>query len=170
MDAEKLRATQAPLKQRYREEPGAAFTTLRARGRLAEHVTCRVETGNAHVLAGLHPLAGGTGEAACSAEMLLASLAGCAGVTMNAVATALRIELRDAAIEVEGDVDFRGTLGVSKEIPVGFQKIRVRFALDTDATEEQLANLVRLTERYCVVFQTLAHPPEIEIARTPASR
>jgi uncharacterized OsmC-like protein len=138
--------------------------TLRATGRLGEGVTCKIETGKALVAAGLHPATGGNGLSACSGDMLLEALVACAGVTLNAVATALGIELRDATIHAEGDLDFRGTLGVSKEAPVGFQDIRLRFTLDTDAAEEQIATLIRLTERYCVVYQTLVHPPAIAVA------
>lgn len=163
MQAEELRALQAPLKERYRGEPGAALVTLRAQGRLGEGVTCSVETGQALVAAGLHPATGGTGLSACSGDMLLQALAACAGVTMNAVATALGIELRDASVQAEGDLDFRGTLGVSKDASVGFQAIRLRFTLDTDASQEQVATLLRLTERYCVVLQTLAHSPALTV-------
>jgi len=163
MKAEDLRAVQAPLKERYREEPEAALITLRAQGRLGDGVTCRIETGKALVAAGLHPATGGTGLSACSGDMLLEALAACAGVTMNAVATALGIELRDASVEAEGDLDFRGTLGLSRETPVGFQNIRLRFTLDSDASQEQLSTLVRLTERYCVVYQTLAHSPALTV-------
>src|SRR6185503_13342181 len=154
MKIEELKAMQAPLKERYREDPGAAMVTLRASGKLGEGVTCKIETGKALVAAGLHPATGGNGLSACSGDMLLEALVACAGVTLNAVATALGIELRDAKLEAEGDLDFRGTLGVSKEVPVGFQNIRLRISLDTDASEEQVATLIRLTERYCVVYQT----------------
>lgn len=166
MKAEELRALQVPLKERYRDDPESALVTLRAQGGVAEGVTCRVETGRALVEAGLHPGTGGSGEAVCSGDMLLEALVACAGVTLQAVATGLGIELRDASIAAEGDLDFRGTLGVSKEVPVGFQRIRLRFELDTDAPEDQLDTLVRLTERYCVVYQTLQTAPEIEIARS----
>jgi len=165
MNADELRSVQTPLKERYREQPGAALITLRAHGRLGEDVSCRIETGKAPVVAGLHPATGGTGQSACSGNMLLEALVACAGVTLNAVATALGIELRDASLLAEGDLDFRGTLGLSKEVPVGFQNIRLQFTLDTDAPEEQLATLLRLTERYCVVYQTLAHPPALTVAR-----
>ena len=165
MNADELRSVQTPLKERYREKPGAALITLRAHGRLGEDVSCRVETGKAPVVAGLHPATGGNGQSACSGDMLLEALVACAGVTLNAVATALGIELRDASLLAEGDLDFRGTLGLSKEVPVGFQNIRLQFTLDTDASEEQLATLLRLTERYCVVYQTLAHPPALAVAR-----
>ncbi|MGA7278494.1 MAG: OsmC family protein [Desulfocapsaceae bacterium] len=169
MNAQELRSVQAPLKERYREAPEAALVTLRANGRIGEGVSCKIETGKALVIAGLHPATGGNGQAACSGDLLLEALVACAGVTLNAVATALGIELRDASLRAEGDLDFRGTLGVSKEVPVGFQNIRLQFTLDTDASEEQLATLLRLTERYCVVYQTLAHPPALELTRERAS-
>src|SRR5213082_1449831 len=164
MNPDELRAIQAPLKQRYRETREAALITLRAQGRLADGITCKIETGKALVSAGLHAATGGSGLNACSGDMLLEALIACAGVTLNAVATALGIEVRDATIEAEGDLDFRGTLGLSKEVPVGFQNIRLRFDLDTDATEEQIATLLKLTERYCVVYQTLAHSPKINVS------
>lgn len=164
MKAEDLRALQAPLKDKYREDPGAAVITLKAQGRIGEGLTCKVETGKALVAAGLHPATGGDGLAACSGDMLLEALAACAGVTLNAVATAIGVELRDATVTAEGDLDFRGTLGVSKEAPVGFKDIRLYFDLDTDAGEEQLASLIRLTERYCVVYQTLRQAPEVEVS------
>jgi uncharacterized OsmC-like protein len=163
MDAEELRAKQGPLKQQYREHPEMALITLRAVGRAGEGIRCKLETGIALVEAGLHPATGGSGASACSGDMLLEALVACAGVTLRAVATALGIQLRDATIRAEGDIDFRGTLGVSKEVPVGFQKIRLEFGLDTDANEEQLATLIRLTERYCVVYQTLKRPPGIDV-------
>ena len=163
MNTEELKATQAPLKQRYREHPEAALVTLRAEGRVGEGIRCKLETGKGLVEAGLHPATGGSGANACSGDMLLEALVACAGVTLRAVATALGIQLRDAKVRAEGDLDFRGTLGVSKDVPVGFQKIRLAFDLDADANEEQLATLIRLTERYCVVYQTLTHPPEIEV-------
>ena len=169
MKAEDLRSIQAPLKERYREVPEAALVTLRAEGRLGDGVSCRIETGKALIVAGLHPATGGNGQAACSGDMLLEALVACAGVTLNAVATALGIELRDATLEAEGDLDFRGTLGLSKEVPVGFQAIRLQLMLDTDASDEQVATLLRLTERYCVVYQTLAHPPTLTVSRKPAS-
>jgi uncharacterized OsmC-like protein len=164
-----LRAVQAPLKERYRATPEAARITLRAQGRLGEGVTCGIETGKALVVAGLHPSTGGNGLSACSGDMLLEALVACAGVTLNAVATALGIALRDASLQAEGDLDFRGTLGLSKEVPVGFQEIRLLITLDTDAPEEQLATLLRLTERYCVVYQTLAQPPVITVTRQRAA-
>jgi uncharacterized OsmC-like protein len=165
MKVEELKATQAPLKDLYRTSPREALVTLKAKGRLGEGVTCKIETGKALVAAGLHPATGGNGLSACSGDMLLEALVACAGVTLNAVATALGIELRDASLEAEGDLDFRGTLGVSKEAPVGFQNIRLTMSLDTDASEDQLATLVRLTERYCVVYQTLVNPPQINVSR-----
>lgn len=168
MKAEELRSIQTPLKERYRESPDAALITLHAQGRLGEGVSCKIETGKAFVVAGLHPATGGSGQSACSGDMLLEALVACAGVTLKAVATALGIELRDASLQAEGDLDFRGTLGLSKEVPVGFQNIRLRFILDTDASEEQLATLLRLTERYCVVYQTLAHPPALAMTRNSA--
>lgn len=165
MNATELRAVQAPLKEQYREKPDAAMITLRAQGRIGEGISCKIETGKALVEAGLHPATGGTGLSACSGDMLLEALVACAGVTLNAVATALGIELRDATLQAEGDLDFRGTLGVAKEAPVGFQNIRLQFTLDTDASQEQLDTLLRLTERYCVVYQTLARPPALAVSR-----
>ena len=165
MNRDELRAVQAPLKERYRDTPAAALVTLRAQGRIDAGVSCRLETHAALVVAGLHPATGGTGAAACSGDMLLEALVACAGVTLNAVATSLGIELRGATVAAEGDLDFRGTLGVSKEAPAGFKDIRLRFILDTDAPEEQLDTLLRLTERYCVVYQTLAHPPALAVQR-----
>jgi uncharacterized OsmC-like protein len=163
MNTEELRAIQAPLKERYREEPEAALIILKAEGRLGEGVTCKVQTGKALVEAGLHPATGGTGLNVCSGDMLLEALVACAGVTLNAVATAIGLEIRDGVVRAEGDLDFRGTLGVSKDVQVGFKRIELHFDLDTDATEEQLATLLRLTERYCVVYQTLRQPPEISM-------
>src|SRR6266480_1543867 len=164
MNAEELRFLQAPVKERYRQQPETALVTLRAEGRLGEGVSCKIETGKAPVAAGLHPATGGTGLSACSGDMLLEALVACAGVTLNAVATALGVELRDASLEAEGDLDFRGTLGVSKEVPVGFQDIRLKISVDTDASDEEVAKLVRLTERYCVVYQTLVRAPEIAVS------
>jgi len=169
MNADDLRAVQAPLKERYRDAPEAALITLRAQGRIGEGLSCKIETGKALVAAGLHPATGGDGQAACSGDMLLEALVACAGVTLNAVATALGIELRDASLQAEGDLDFRGTLGVAREVLVGFQNIRLQFTLDTDASDEQLATLLRLTERYCVVYQTLAHPPALAVIRRVAA-
>ena len=169
MNADDLRSVQAPLKEHYRDAPEAALVTLRSQGRIGEGVSCKIETGKALVIAGLHPATGGNGQAACSGDMLLEALVACAGVTLNAVATALGIELRDALLQAEGDLDFRGTLGVSRDVPVGIQNIRLQFTLDTDATEEQLSTLLRLTERYCVVYQTLAHPPALTVTRKLAN-
>lgn len=168
MNAEDLRAMQGPLKERYREDPETARVTLRAQGRLGDGVRCKVETGKALIVAGLHPATGGSGLDACSGDMLLEALVACAGVTLNAVATALGIALRDAEIVAEGDLDFRGTLGLAREAPVGFESVRLTFKLDTDASEEQLASLLRLTERYCVVYQTLARPPSLTVTRERA--
>jgi uncharacterized OsmC-like protein len=164
MNADELRALQSPFKERYRKEPGAAVVTLRAEGRIGEGIACRVDTGKALVEAGLHPATGGSGTQACSGDMLLEALVACAGVTLKAVATALAIPLRDATVQAEGDLDFRGTLGVAKDAPVGFRAIRLRFVLDTDAAPEQRAKLIELTERYCVVLQTLRKAPAIEVA------
>ena len=163
MNIDDLRAAQAPLKERYRSEPEAALITLKAEGRIGERVTCSIQTGRRLVEAGLHPATGGTGAFACSGDMLLEALAACAGVTMAAVATAIGVNLRGGTVRAEGDLDFRGTLGVSKDAPVGFQRIRLEFLLDTEASAEQLATLRRLTERYCVVYQTLRQPPPIEV-------
>jgi uncharacterized OsmC-like protein len=170
MNATELKSLQAPIKQRYRDRPESASITLRAEGRAGEGITCNVQSGKALVEAGLHPATGGDGLSACSGDMLLESLVACAGVTLRAVATALDIPLRDATVCAEGDLDFRGTLAVAKEVPVGFQRIRLRFDLDTDASAEQLSTLVRLTERYCVVYQTLAHPPKIELSHSVKSQ
>jgi uncharacterized OsmC-like protein len=170
MNADELRKLQAPLKAQYRERPETALVTLSAEGRVSESITCKIETGKARVEAGLHPATGGDGQSACSADMLLEALVGCAGVTLRAVATALNIPLRGAIVRAEGDLDFRGTLGVSKDGPVGFKQIRLHFDLDTDATEEQLATLLRLTERYCVVYQTLSHPANISVLHQVISR
>jgi len=163
MDAETLKALQAPIKQKYRDAPDSAVITLKAEGTVgAEGVTCKVDTGRALVEAGLHPAAGGDGMAACSGDMLLEALVACAGVTLRAVATAMNIDLRGGTVRAEGDLDFRGTLGVAKDAPVGFRSIRLTFDLDTDAGEEQLASLLKLTERYCVIYQTLRNPPAAE--------
>jgi uncharacterized OsmC-like protein len=170
MTADELRSLQAPLKAQYRERPETALVTLAAEGRVSQSMTCKIETGKAHVDAGLHPATGGDGQSACSADMLLEALVGCAGVTLRAVATALSIPLREATIRAEGDLDFRGTLGVSKDASVGFKQIRLHFDLDTDANEEQLATLIRLTERYCVVYQTLSRPAEISVLHRVISR
>jgi len=164
MNADQLKAMQAPLKQKYKDDPSAAVVTLRAEGRAGEGLSCKVATGKALVEAGLHPATGGDGSLVCSGDMLLEALVACAGVTLRAVATAIGVELRDARVMAEGDLDFRGTLGVSKEAPVGFRSIRLRFELDTDAPEDQRATLIRLTERYCVVLQTLRQPPPISLS------
>ena len=163
MTADELKSLQAPLKTQYRERPETALVTLQAEGRIGENIICQIETGKSCLAAGLHPATGGDGESACSADMLLEALVGCAGVTLGAVATALNIPLRSGTVRAEGDLDFRGTLGVSKDTPVGFKQIRLHFDLDTDASEEQLATLIRLTERYCVVYQTLSHPANISV-------
>ncbi len=163
MNADELRARQTPLKEQYRQAPEAAMITLKAQGQIGEGVTCRVETGKALVQAGLHPATGGDGLSLCSGDMLLEALVACAGVTLNAVATAIDVELRSGIVRAEGDLDFRGTLGVSKEAPVGFQRIRLNFDLDTDAPADKVATLIRLTERYCVVYQTLRQTPEITV-------
>src|SRR5258708_14512925 len=162
MNSEELRALQAPLKARYRETPNAALVTLRAAGEIGdETLTCKVETGRALVEAGLHPATGGDGIAGCSGDMVLEALVACAGVTLKAVATALDIKLRRGSVSAEGDLDFRGTLGVAKDAPVGFRAIRLQLDLDTDASPDQLATLLKLTERYCVVFQTLNDKPQL---------
>ena len=163
MDANEIKALQSPLKQKYRDEPQSAVVTLRAQARLGEGITCKVETGRALIEAGLHPATGGDGLSACSGDMLLAALAACAGVTLRAVATATSIPLRDATLTAEGDLDLRGTLAVSKDAPVGLQRIRVKFHLESNASKEQLEMLIRLTERYCVVYQTLSKPSQITV-------
>ncbi len=160
-----LRSLQAPLKDRYREDPEAALVTLRAQGRLGEGVTCSIETGKALAKAGLHPATGGDGLSLCSGDMLLEALVAFAGVTMNAVATSLEIPLTQATLEAEGDLDFRGTLGISREIPVGFKNIRLLVKLETNATEDQIATLLKLTERFCVVYQTLAGSATLSLRR-----
>jgi uncharacterized OsmC-like protein len=167
VESDELRALQAPLKEAYRTAPERAMVTLRADGRLDDAaISCHVDTGRALVEAGLHPATGGTGLLACSGDLLLQALVACAGVTLRAVATALAVPIRGGAVHAEGDLDFRGTLGVAKDAPVGFQTIRLRFALDTDATAEQLATLERLTERYCVVLQTLRAAPTVTVQTT----
>lgn len=165
MKSEELRAVQAPLKEQYKTNPENAFITLRAEGKLGEGITCNVKTGKALIDAGLHSATGGTGLNICSGDMLLEALVACAGVTMNAVATAIGIVIKEGIVKAEGDLDFRGTLGISKEAPVGFQNIRLRFELKTDANEEELTSLLKLTVRYCVVYQTLKNPPQFEISR-----
>jgi uncharacterized OsmC-like protein len=164
MDATALRALQAPLKDQYRADPDAAVVTLRAQGTLDDqHIACKVETGRALAVAGLHPATGGSGAELCSGDMLLEALVACAGVTLKAVATALEIELRRGVVKAEGDLDFRGTLGVDKTAPVGFRSIRLAFAIDTDAPQEKVDQLLKLTECYCVVFQTLNHKPDLSV-------
>jgi uncharacterized OsmC-like protein len=164
MDTQELRAIQAPLKERYKDTPQAALIPLKAEGRLGEGITCKVQTGQALVAAGLHPATGGDGLSACSGDMLLEALVACAGVTLGAVATAIGVEVRSGVVRAEGDLDFRGTLGVVKDAPVGFARIRLSFDLDTDASEEQRSTLIRLTERYCVVYQTLRQSPEMSVS------
>ncbi|HJY56784.1 MAG TPA: OsmC family protein, partial [Streptosporangiaceae bacterium] len=165
VDSADLRAIQQPLKDAYREHPGQAVITLRARGQLEDQaISCSVATGQVLTVAGLHPATGGEGSLACSGDMLLQALVACAGVTLRAVATSLGIDVAGGTVSAEGDLDFRGTLAVSKEAPVGFRSIRLRFDLDTEASAEQVQTLVRLTERYCVVYQTLAHPAQLSVS------
>ncbi len=164
MDSAGLRALQAPIKERYKSDPKAGLVTLRAKGSLDEsHIACKVETGRALAVAGLHPASGGTGLELCSGDMLLEALVACAGVTLKAVATAIDIPLRSGAVSAEGDLDFRGTLGVAKEAPVGFAQIRLRFDIETDAPQEKLEQLLKLTERYCVVYQTIRSGPPVAV-------
>ena len=165
MDSAELRAMQAPYKDKYKSDPDAAIITLKAHGSIDESkIACKVETGRALAVAGLHPATGGSGAELCSGDMLLEALVACAGVTLKAVATALGIPLKAGVVRAEGDLDFRGTLGVAKDAPVGFREIRLTFDLDTDATQEQIDSLIKLTERYCVIFQTLAKPPKLGLA------
>ena len=169
LNADEMRAIQAPLKDRYRADPKAGLVTLRARGALdSAAIACKVETGRAIALAGLHPATGGTGAELCSGDMLLEALVACAGVTLKAVATSMGIALRSGEVSAEGDIDFRGTLGVDKQAPVGFSDVRLKFELDTDAPQDQLDTLLKLTERYCVVLQTLRRSPPIETTLTRA--
>ena len=168
MDQTALRAVQAPLKERYREEPATALVTLHAEGSLTDGLTCSVQTGRALVAAGLHPASGGDGLSVCSGDMLLQALVACAGVTLQAVATSLGIEVRDGTVSAEGDLDFRGTLAVDRDAPVGFGAVRLSFDVDSDADDDQLATLLRLTERYCVVLQTLRAAPQIGATLTRA--
>ena len=164
MDGNELRAMQAPIKDRYKSDPRAAFITLKAKGSLdAPGIACKLETGRALAVAGLHPATGGSGMELCSGDMLLEALVACAGVTLKAVATALDISLRSGSISAEGDLDFRGTLGVAKDVPVGFAQIRLRFDLDTDAGQDKLNQLLKLTERYCVVYQTIKSGPAVDV-------
>ncbi|HVX98383.1 MAG TPA: OsmC family protein [Pseudorhodoplanes sp.] len=165
MDAAELRAMQAPIKERYKNDAGAALITLRAKGTLDDqNIACKVETGRALAVAGLHPATGGSGMELCSGDMLLEALVACAGVTLKAVATALDIPLRSGSVSAEGDLDFRGTLGVAKDAPVGFRDIRLAFQVDTDAPQEKLDQLLKLTERYCVVYQTIRSGPPVEVS------
>jgi uncharacterized OsmC-like protein len=166
MNSAELRATQAPLKELYKEKPAAALITLKSEGRLGEGITCKVQTGKALIQAGLHPGTGGDGLSVCSGDMLLDALVACAGVTLGAVATSMGIDIRSGVLRAEGDLDFRGTLGVVKDAPVGFSRIRIVFDLETDAPQEQLDTLIRLTERYCVVYQTLRQPPELLVSKS----
>jgi len=168
MNPEQLKELQAPLKAKYRETPDAAVITLKADGTLGEGITCSVQTGKALTAAGLHPATGGNGLSACSGDMLLEALVACAGVTLGAVATAIGVNVKTGSVHAEGDLDFRGTLGVAKDAPVGFKTIRLRFDLDTDANDDQIATLAKLTERYCVVAQSLRQPPAITITRRAA--
>lgn len=170
MKTEELRSVQAPLKKRYKEEPNAASITLNAVGTLGGNITCDVQSGRGVVQAGLHPATGGDGLSLCSGEMLLEALVGCAGVTLNAVAAAIGVEIRQGSVQAEAGWDVRGTLGVVKDVPVGLQRIRLHFVLETDATDDQLATLLRLTERYCVVYQTLHQPPVIDVSCSRAAR
>ena len=164
MDASALRAMQAPLKERYKGDPQSAVITLKAKGSIDDTaIACKVETGRALAVAGLHPATGGSGLELCSSDMLLEALVACAGVTLKAVATALAIPLRSGTVSAEGDLDFRGTLGVAKDAPVGFAQIRLRFDVDTDASQEKLDQLLKLTERYCVVYQTIRNGPPVEV-------
>jgi uncharacterized OsmC-like protein len=168
MDAETLRALQAPLKALYKETPNAALVTLRAQGELDDsEISCKLETGRATVQAGLHPASGGSGIELCSGDMLLEALVACAGVTLKAVATALDIPIKKGIVRAEGDLDFRGTLGVNRETPVGFSSIRLAFELDTDVPQDKLDTLLKLTERYCVVFQTINHKPGLSVTINP---
>jgi uncharacterized OsmC-like protein len=165
MDAAELRATQAPIKERYKCDPKAAVITLKASGSIEnEGIACKVETGRALAVAGLHPASGGSGLELCSGDMLLEALVACAGVTLKAVATALDIPLKSGVVSAEGDLDFRGTLGVAKDAPVGFARIRLSFDVETDAPQDKLDQLLKLTERYCVVYQTIKSGPPVEVA------
>ncbi len=164
MDATQLRSLQAPIKQQYTDDPDSAVITLNATGKLGEGLTCKVETGGKIAEAGLHPASGGDGLSLCSGDMLLEALVACAGVTLNAVATAIEVDVRDATITAEGDLDFRGTLGVSKQAPVGFKNIRLNFDIDTDAEQEKIDTLIKLTERYCVVFQSISKTPDMSVS------
>jgi uncharacterized OsmC-like protein len=168
MNSADLKKIQSPLKEKYRADPPSALITLRAKGKIGEAISCKVDTGRAMVEAGLHPATGGTGLLACSGDLLLEALVACAGVTVSAVATAIGIEISDGHIHAEGDLDFRGTLGVSKEVPVGFRSVRLYFNLTSNATEDQMKTLIGLTERYCVVYQTISKGVPVEIVTMPA--
>ena len=170
MTSQELKAIQTPLKEKYRDDPGHAMITLRAEGKVGEGISCKLQTGQALVEAGLHPATGGDGSLACSGDMLLEALVACAGVTLRAVATAIGVEIKDGTVRAEGDLDFRGTLGVSKEAPVGFRAIRLHFDLDTNASEDQVQSLQKLTERYCVVFQTLVRGVVVEASINSTER
>jgi len=163
MNAEDLKGLQAPIKDKYRNDPSSAVITLKAKGTIGENISCKVDTGRKIIEAGLHPATGGTGMLACSGDLLLEALVACAGVTLSAVATAIGIEIRKGTVSAEGDLDFRGTLGVSKEVPVGFREIRLRFGLEADATQDQLDSLQKLTERYCVVYQTIRAGTKVDV-------
>jgi uncharacterized OsmC-like protein len=169
MNSDELRSIQAPLKAKYKENPKSAIVTLKAEGVIGDNVSCKIETGRALVEAGLHPATGGSGMLACSGDMLLEALVACAGVTMNAVATAIEFKMKTGVVKAEGDLDFKGTLGVDKESTVGFKNIRLRFELDTEESEEKIQTLIRLTERYCVVYQTLLASPSFEVGYQKAS-
>jgi uncharacterized OsmC-like protein len=170
MNAHDLKAIQSPLKQQYKENPESAVFTLKAKGKIGEGISCKVETGKALIEAGLHPATGGNSQYICSGDLLLEALVACAGVTLMAVATSIGITLKDGSILAEGDLDFKGTLGVSKEVPVGFKAIRVNFDLDTEASEEQISTLIKLTERYCVVYQTLRYLPGLSISQSKSNK
>lgn len=166
MKSEDIRSIQAPIKQKYKDNPESAVITLKASGKIGENLSCKVDTGKAIAEAGLHPATGGTGTQLCSGDMLLEALAACAGVTLNTVATAIEVDLEYAEVVAEGDLDFRGTLGISKEAPVGFKEIRLHYNLTTNASEEEISTLLKLTERYCVVFQTLNQKNQIQISHS----
>lgn len=162
MNATELKSIQTPLKDQYRNDPDSAIITLRASGKIGEDISCKVETGRAYVEAGLHPATGGNGMLACSGDMLLEALVACAGVTLNAVATAIEVDIKNGTVTAEGDLDFKGTLGVSKEVPVGFKSIRLQFNIETDAEAGKIESLLKLTERYCVVYQTLKNGVDLK--------
>lgn len=163
MNSEELKNLQAPLKEKYRAQPSTATITLKAHGKIGEGISCRVDTGRMLVEAGLHPATGGDGSLACSGDLLLEALVACAGVTLRAVATAIGVNIKEGTVKAEGDLDFRGTLGVAKDVPVGFKAIRLSFMMDCESTEEQMLSMAKLTERYCVVYQTLVKGVSIEV-------